>query len=170
MNNKINNITIRIATESDWPKIIEIYNQSIHELGKTADTEPQSVTSREDWLKNHLSPKHPILLAEIESIVVGWCSLSPHRPGRKALERTQEISYYIDADYRGKGVGSTIIRETISYAKKNEIKNLFAILLDINTQSIAILEKFGFERWGHLPKVADINGNVCGQLIYGKHI
>lgn len=170
MNNKINNISIRTAVESDWPKIIEIYNQSIHEHGKTADTEPQSVESRKDWLENHLSPKHPILLAELESLVVGWCSLSPHRPGRKALERTQEISYYIDVEYRGKGVGSTIINETILYAKKNSIKNLFAILLDINTQSIAILKKFGFEQWGHLPNVAEINNKVCGQLIYGKHI
>ncbi len=47
---------------------------------------------------------------------------------------------------------------------------LFAILLDVNTSSVGILEKFGFEQWGHLPGVADFDGALCGHLYYGRRV
>ena len=165
-----NFIEISIAKKKDWIKIIDIYNQAILEGGKTADTEIVTVEERKDWLSLHLDSKHPILLAKIESEIVGWCSLSPHRQGRKALEKTLEISYYIDKNYRGKGVGSFLIRSSLKYAEQNGTKNLFAILLDINSISVKILEKFRFQKWGHLPNIAEIDGIICGQFIYGKNL
>ena len=45
-----------------------------------------------------------------------------------------------------------------------------AILLDINEASTRVLKKFGFEKWGHLPNIAEINGSKCGQFIYGKNL
>lgn len=163
-------LATRIANESDWQRIIDIYNQSVLDLGKTADTEKQSIDSRIGWLMEHSHSKHPIILALYEDHIVGWCSLSPHRPGRKALEKTAEISYYVDKQYQGKGIGTYLISDAINYAKKSGIKNLYAILLDINLISINILVKFGFEKWGHLPNVAEINDLICGQFIYGKHL
>lgn len=170
MTNKNSEITIRTATQADWGKIIEIYNQAVLEGEKTADTEQVTVEERKDWLSLHLSKRYPILLADLNSQIVGWCSLSPHRPGRKALEKTAEISYYIHTNYRRQGIASTLITASIETAKQNGITNLFSILLDLNKHSITILEKFGFEKWGHLPKIAEINSKVCGQFIYGKHI
>ena len=164
------NSIIRIALKSDWQTLIDIYNQAVIEKGKTADTEPQTVEGRLGWLEQHLNQKYPILIAEINSQIVGWCSISPHRPGRKALERTAEISYYIDREFRKKGIAIALIKSTIEKAKEREIKNLFAILLDINTPSIGLLEKMGFEKWGHLPNVAEIDGEICGQFIYGRKI
>ena len=164
------NINIRSALKSDWPSIIDIYNQAVLEIGKTADTEIQTVESRMNWLVQHLDQKYPILLAETNSKIAGWCSLSPHRQGRKALEKTAEISYYIDRNYRKKGIAKLLINSIFEKAEEREIKNLYAILLDINTPSINLLEKMGFEKWGHLPKVAEVDGQICGQFIYGKHI
>ncbi len=46
----------------------------------------------------------------------------------------------------------------------------FALLLDINSTSVRLLEKFGFTRWGHMPDVADIDGRECGHLIYGLRV
>ncbi|MCW8849231.1 MAG: hypothetical protein OQJ81_04565, partial [Melioribacteraceae bacterium] len=71
------NIIIRIALKSDWQSIIDIYNQAVLENGKTADTELQTVEGRKNWLEEHLNPKYPIYLAETNSKIVGWCSLSP---------------------------------------------------------------------------------------------
>ncbi len=161
---------IRTATENDCERIIEIYNQAILEGGKTADTEPVSVEERKDWLLLHLNKRYPILLAEINSQIVGWCSLSPHRPGRKALEKTAEISYYVDSNFRRQGIASALITSAIETAKQNGITNLFSILLDINKHSITILENFGFEKWGYLPNIAEINGKTCGQFVYGKSV
>ena len=170
MNIDSSKVKIRIADQNDWGKIIDIYNQAVLEGDKTADLDTVTLNTRREWLKLHSTGKYQILLAQIEEQTIGWCSISPHRPGRRALEKTAEISYYIDQKYRGNGVGSILIKSAIETSQRNGIKNLFAILLDVNKPSVSILEKFGFKKWGHLPKVAEIRGKTCGQFIFGKHL
>jgi phosphinothricin acetyltransferase len=161
---------IRPAAQKDFSEIIEIYNHAVDEKFATADTEHVTIETRKEWLEQHSSDTYPIFIAEENEEVIGWCSLSPHRPGRKALRTVAEISYYIHKDYRRKGVASSLIDHTINCAIELGFKNLISILLDANEASIYILEKYGFEKWGQLPNIANINGVVCGQFIYGKRL
>jgi phosphinothricin acetyltransferase len=161
---------VRDAKQEDFESIIAIYNHAVDEKFATADTEHVSLESRKDWFAQHSPDSYPIYIAEENGNTIGWCSLSPHRPGRKALRNVAEISYYVHKDHRKKGVASSLIQFTIESAKSLGFKNLISILLDLNKPSIHILEKFGFEKWGHLPDVAHIYGIVCGQFIYGKQI
>lgn len=163
-------MTIRTSDEKDFSEIIEIYNHAVDEKFATADTEHVTIKTRKDWLAQHSPGTYPIFVAEENNKVIGWCSLSPHRPGRKALRSVAEISYYIHKDYRRKGVANSLIDHTIKSAKELGFKNLISILLDMNKTSIYILEKFGFEKWGHLPNIAEIDGVICGQFIYGKKL
>jgi L-amino acid N-acyltransferase YncA len=161
---------IRTATEKDFPEIIKIYNHAIDEKFATADTDYVTTESRKEWFEQHSPQTYPIYIAEENGQVIGWCSLSPHRPGRKALRTVAEISYYIHKNHRRKGVANSLINHTINSARELGFKNLISILLDLNNPSIYILEKFGFEKWGHLPNVAEIDGVICGQYIYGKKL
>ena len=158
---------IRNFTFNDQNDIIKIYNHAVDERFATADTEHVSVESRREWFLLHSLNTYPIFIAEENGEVIGWCSLSPHRPGRKALRTVAEISYYVHKDYRRMGVANKLITHTIEIAKELGFRNLISILLDLNKTSIYILEKFGFEKWGHLPKIAEIDGTICGQFIYG---
>lgn len=160
----------RIAQKPDWQKITDIYNQAVDDGMNTADTEHVELDKRIDWFYQHNETDYPIIVAETEKEIVGWCSLSPYRPGRKALRRTAEISYYLDRSYRGKGLGTELVDYSIKLAKSIGIKNLLAILLDENRISIKLLEKFGFSEWGHLPDIADFDDRKCGQYIYGRNI
>ncbi len=161
---------IRIAQEEDLAGIVEIYNQAIFLKGATADTEPLTVADRRQWFVEHPPHRYPVWVAEDASVVLGWCSLSPYRPGRKALQHTVEISYYIHEAHRRKGVGSGLIQHAIKQCNGLNIKTVFALLLENNLGSIRILEKFGFARWGHMPNVADFDGEEYGHLIYGKRV
>ena len=163
-------IIIRIATEKDWPDIVRIYNQAIDDRYCTADTEHISVDSRQEWFRQHDGSHYPIFMAEKGDAIIGWCSLSPYRPGRKALRTAAEISYYIEREYRKQGVGSSLMAHAIDEAGNFGFKNLFAILLDVNPISIKMLEQFGFVKWGHLPEIAEIEGAICGQFIYGRKV
>jgi L-amino acid N-acyltransferase YncA len=163
-------MNIRTANENDFTDIVKIYNQAVDEKFATADTEHISLESRKEWFAQHSPETYPIYVAEQDGEIIGWCSLSPHRPGRKALRSVAEISYYIHKDQRRKGVANYLITNTIESAKTLGFKNLISILLDLNKPSIYILEKFGFEKWGHLPKVAEIDGVICGQYIYGRKL
>ncbi|RPI20395.1 MAG: N-acetyltransferase family protein [Acidobacteria bacterium] len=163
-------VTIRIAEERDLPAIVDIYNQAIALGNATADVTPLSTRGKAGWLAEHKPTNHPVFVAESAGDVVGWCSLSPYRPGRMALRYTAEISYYVHEDFRGKGIGSQLLGHAIAESPNLGIKTLFAILLDINIPSVRLLEKFGFEKWGHLPNVADFNGKECGHLYYGLRV
>ena len=161
---------IRLATEDDWPRIIEIYNQGVDDGYCTADTEHISLESRKDWFTTHRDQRYPLLVMIDQNKVAGWSSLSPFRPGRKALAKTVEISYYLDRDCRGMGLGKTLMKTTIDFARKIGHQHLFAILLEINNISVKLLEKYGFERWGAMPDVADFGSKRSGLLIYGRKI
>jgi L-amino acid N-acyltransferase YncA len=163
-------ITARIATESDLPAIVEIYNQAIALGSATADISPVTLESRELWLQEHRADHYPVFVAIKLDAVAGWCSLSAYRPGRMALRHTAELSYYVDKNTRGTGVGSFLISHAIEQCPTLGIKTLFAIILDINSESAQILEKFGFSKWGHLPDVADFDGRECGHLYYGLRV
>jgi len=161
---------IRLATVEDVPAITEIYNQAIALKSATADISPVSEDSQRTWLAEHSADKYPVFVAEDQGAVMGYSSLSPYRPGRMALRYTAEISYYIHEDFRGLGVGSRLIERAIELCPRLKIKTLFAILLDINSESIHILEKIGFQKWGHMPNVADFGGAECGHFYYGRRV
>ena len=161
---------LRTARDSDLPGIVAIYNQAVHEQFFTGDTEPTSVEKRRDWFEQHTAETYPIFVAEEDGVLLGWCSLSPYRPGRGALRTTAEISYYIDAEHRGKGIGSRLVQHALIEAPSLGFTHLLAILMDVNVASIRLLEKFRFQQWGCLPGVAKFDSAVCGQLIYGREL
>lgn len=161
---------IRIAKIEDLEQIVEIYNQAVLEKFATADTELISIENKIEWFLLHKPEKYPIFVCCNNNKVVGWCSISPYRPGRNALRYTAEISYYIHKDFRRQGIAQELIKESIDYSKSINLKRFFAIVLDRNIGSIKLLEKFGFEKWGHLPNVADFDGVECGHLYFGLRI
>ena len=163
---------IRIATTEDLAQIVAIYNQAVLQGNCTADTEPLDATERQKWFNEHTARKYPIFVitAENDRKIYGWCSLSAYRKGRKALANVAEISYYVDSKQQGKGIGGNLMEHALRIAPKCGLHNLFAILLDTNHVSIALLEKYGFKQWGHLPDIAEFSDRTCGQFIYGRKL
>lgn len=161
---------IRVAALEDLPRLTEIYNQAIAARNATADTVLFTPDQRLDWFNLHSPGAYPIYVCtEPDGRVQGWLSISPYR-GRPALARTAEVSYYMDYDQRGRGIGSALLAHAIRAAPRLGRKVYIAILLEWNTPSQRLLEKFGFERWGFLPEVAEFDGRVCGQWYYGRRV
>jgi phosphinothricin acetyltransferase len=161
---------IRKAEISDLPEIVAIYNQAIPTHRSTANTIPWTVEGRTPWFTEHQPDKHPIFVAEVDWQAVGWCSLSPYRPGRLALRFTAEISYYIESRYQRQGVGQSLIRYAIEACPALNIKNIIAVIMDRNEPSRKLLEKLGFEQWAYLPRVLDFDGDEFGEYYYGMRV
>ncbi len=161
--------SIRLATLADLPRIVDIYNQAIAARNVTADMVPFTVEQRLDWFQVHTPEAYPICVCEQDGQVLGWLSVSPYR-GRPALRRTAEVSYYVDYGHHGGGIGSALLAHALADAPRLGKKVYIAILLERNTGSIRLLEKFGFERWGYLPEVAEFDGQLCGQFYYGRRV
>ena len=165
-----NELIIRLANMNDLPSIADIYNQAIRTKSVTGHIEEFSVNDRVEWFEKFTPNEYPIYVAEIKNRIVGYCSLSPYRNGRKAMSKIAEISFYLDYSFHGNNIGTEILKYVILDCKRIGKDNLLAILMDLNSQSIGILKKFNFIKWGHFPDIIDINGKKCGHLIYGLKI
>jgi phosphinothricin acetyltransferase len=163
-------VTIRPATIDDLSSIVTIYNEAIDQRFATADLEPVTVEQRSAWFHEHDPASLPIYVAEREGTLAGWCSLSAYRPGRAALRRTAEISYYVSAAARGRGVGTALVQHAIDQAPRLGKHVLFGILLEKNAASIGLLKKCGFELWGRLPDAALIDDKLVSHVYYGRHV
>ncbi|MEN9355169.1 MAG: hypothetical protein RL318_2494 [Fibrobacterota bacterium] len=169
MRTGIPTMMIRNAQEADIPALVRIYNQAILEGLRTGDTEPVDQVERAAWLREH-DVLHPVLVAELQGIVVGYVSLSSYRKGRAALQRTAEISYYVDQEHRRSGVASALLQAAFDFSEGHDLRTLIAIVIAANTASIALLERFGFTLWGTLPDVVEYGEKTLDHLYFGRRI
>jgi phosphinothricin acetyltransferase len=163
-------LNIRDAKMEDIDYINDIYNQAINEKFKVAYLTPWTRNMRLEWFKEHNRKEYPIYVAETENIIKGFVYINPYRPGREAVKQTAEISYFVDKNYRKMGIGKKLIEYMESKCSEIGIKTLFGIIIDNNEESIRFLEKCGYKKWGHLPKIAVFDNIEVGHLYYGKRI
>ncbi|MBN12331.1 MAG: N-acetyltransferase [Opitutaceae bacterium] len=126
--------------------------------------------NKENWLKEHSEERYPIYVAENNAETEGWCSLSPFRYGRSAFDMTAEISYSISEAHRGKGVGTGLVERAISDCSHLGIEIIVSTLLGSNAPSMNLLLKFGFEEWGRLTGIAEIDANRYDHTYIGKRV
>lgn len=160
--------TIRDAKMSDLPAIVGIYNSTIASRMVTADTELVTVDSRKQWFEDHSSSR-PIWIIEHRGDICGWLSFQSFY-GRPAYNATTEISIYIHQDFRGKKLGKFILQKAIDACPKLQIKTLLGFIFGHNQPSLKLFYSFGFEKWGHLPNVAELDGVERDLIILGKRI
>jgi len=166
----IKHINIRDAKIEDIDRINDIYNYAILEKFQVAYVTPWTREMRLEWFKEHNSNEYPVYVAEIDDAVVGFVFIHPYRQGRTALKQTAEISYFIDNEFRRMGIGEKLIEYMESRCDKLGIKTLFAIIIDNNEASVKFIERCGYEKWGHLPKIATFDNVEVGHLYYGKRV
>jgi L-amino acid N-acyltransferase YncA len=160
----------RFASINDLNAIVNIYNQAIDAKNATADLTHFTVGQRTDWFNKFDIDHYPIYVAELDNQVIGYATLSPYRNGREALKMVAEISFYLNHNSLGKGIGSALVKHVITDCHRVNKETLLAILLDVNTASIKLLQKFSFEEWGNLPLNSNFDGNKYGHLIYGLNL
>jgi phosphinothricin acetyltransferase len=158
---------IRKAIISDLEDLTKIYNQAIKTKKATAHLETFTPAQRVDWFNAYTNERTPLFVYEEDGCVVGYCSLSPYRPGRQALKYVAEISYYVDFNHHGKGIGSKLVCHTIDAARVLGYKSILAVLLSGNEASVAIIKKFNFEKWGIMPDIAEMGENVYSHWYFG---
>ncbi|RYM06879.1 N-acetyltransferase family protein [Sporolactobacillus sp. THM7-7] len=142
---------IRDAHINDLPEMTEIYNDAVRNLAASFDIEEQTLEERREWFLGH-GNRYPIIVAEEQERVLGYCSLSKYRK-KPAYIHSAELSIYISKDYRGKGVGSRLMKEMIERTQSLGYHTLVSGITDGNAGSIALHQKFGFSYVGCFREV-----------------
>lgn len=161
-------ITFELAQHADLPRIVAIYNESIPSRLATADLEPVSVASREDWFTAFDPQRRPIWVLKSDDQIVGWVSLESFY-GRPAYGHTAELSIYIGQDFHHQGLGQQALDFVFSQLPRLGLDRIVTFIFSHNVPSQGLFKKNGFEPWGHLPDVALMDGQLRSLDILGRH-
>jgi phosphinothricin acetyltransferase len=162
-------VDFKYAEFSDLPHIVNIYNASIPGRLATADLEPVTVASKENWFHSHNQKNRPLWLVMADEKIAGWLSFNSFY-GRPAYENTIELSIYLDHKFQGKGLGNICLKFALEEAKSRKIKNVLGFIFGHNQASLHLFYKFKFELWGNLPKIAEMDDTERDLIILGKRI
>ena len=159
--------TLRDATDADLPAIVDIYNASIPGRLATADTQAVSVESRRAWFADRDGARHPLWVAEQAGQVVGWLSFGKFHT-RPAYTATAEVSIYVATNAQRSGIATLLMTNALARAPSLGLTTFVALVFAHNARSVALCQKFGFQTWGHLPRVALLDGVERDLLILGR--
>ncbi|MEG4318140.1 MULTISPECIES: N-acetyltransferase family protein [unclassified Microcoleus] len=162
-------MNIRDAVESDLPAIVQIYNAAVPGRMATADLQAVSVESRLAWYREHSPYSLPIWVMESEQNIVGWLSFQLFY-GRAAYQHTAEISIYVAPDRQNCGIGKKLLQSAITRSPELRLRTLMAIIFAHNQPSLTLFQKFGFQQWGYLPQVAELDGVERDVIILGLRL
>lgn len=143
---------IRIFTRADWDDVRSIYEDGIAAGQATFETE---TPTWDDWDKNHLAASR--LVATSLERVVGWAALSPVSL-RAVYAGVAETSVYIAKDWRGKGVGRTLLKMLVMESENTGIWTLQASIFPENVASLNLHRSCGFRVVGTRERIGKRGG------------
>jgi L-amino acid N-acyltransferase YncA len=149
-----------------WPAVCEIYREGVATGNATFETE---LPDWEKWDAGHrkdcrlvaLEPfkKDSEFVIPLERLtVVGWAALSPVST-RRVYRGVAEVSVYVAAVARGRGVGKALLQALVQESETNEIWTLQAGIFPENTASIALHQSCGFRKVGVRHRIGKLGGN-----------
>jgi L-amino acid N-acyltransferase YncA len=159
----------RMAAEADLPAIVAIYNETIPSRLVTADLEPVSVASRRAWFADHRGATRPLWVVEREGGLAAWLSFSSFY-GRAAYDATAEVSVYVAAGARRRGIAGYLLRAAAAAAPQLGLRTLLGFIFSHNEPSLELFAKCGYAQWGRLPGVARLDGVERDLVIVGRHL
>ena len=152
----------RNATESDLPRIVEIYNFAVATRTCSCDLHPTTIQARRPSFLAHTPNHRPFWVAEDDSNpdigAIGYLGFFHFMNERPGYFITADLAIYLHPDYQGKGLGSYLLGEAVAQAPALGIETLTATIFASNEASIALFRKMGFEQWGFMPRVARLEG------------
>lgn len=128
----MNNISIRIAAESDAAAIAAIYAPYVENTAITFEYTAPSPAEICLRMKNTMK-KYPYIVAECGSETVGYAYAGALNT-RKAYDHCAEVSIYIKNDMKKSGIGKKLYTALEELLKKQNIMNLYACIAYPDTE------------------------------------
>ncbi|MGZ3862760.1 MAG: N-acetyltransferase family protein [Bacteroidia bacterium] len=163
----LSKITFREADIKDLPAIVATYNSTIESRMVTADLTPVTVEDKTPWFKSHNKKTRPLWVIECDGAYAGWMSFTDFK-SRHAYHKTAEIGIYLESYARGRGIGDYCLKYAIEKCPSLNITSLTGFIFGHNEPSLKLFYKHGFEKWAHMPGIADMDGVLRDLVIVGR--
>lgn len=136
----------------DWPAVETIYQEGIATGNATFETKSPGW---EEWNANH--HQHSRLVARTDDDIIGWAALS-RVSTRQVYAGVAEVSIYVAAAARGKGIGKALLQALIEQSEHNGIWTLQAGIFPENSSSITLHKSCGFREVGLRERTGRLAG------------
>jgi L-amino acid N-acyltransferase YncA len=145
-------VTVSAMTPEDGPEILAIYQEGIESGQATFETQ---TPTWEQWDAHH----HPFarFVARCDGNVVGWAALTPVSR-RSCYAGVADVSIYVAAGCRGRGVGRLLLEALIAESERHGIWTLQGATFPENEASLRLQRACGFREVGRRTRIGQLNG------------
>jgi phosphinothricin acetyltransferase len=142
---------IRAVSLSDAQSVCDIYNEYVKNSTITFEEIPVPLDTMKERIEA-TRQNYPWLVYEINGKVVGYTYGRKWRD-RAAYRNSVETGTYLDPQFIGRGIGSELKKELLGLLKEKSFHAVISGIALPNPASIALNEKFGFEKVAHFKEV-----------------
>lgn len=143
-----------------WPAVRVIYEAGIATGQATFTTEAPTWPA---WDAGHL-PHCRLVAATAAGEVLGWAALSPVS-SRCVYAGVAEVSIYIAAEARGRGVGRQLLAALVAESEQRGLWTLQAGIFPENAASLALHASQGFRTVGRRERISQLRGQWRDTLL-----
>ena len=140
-------------TAAHWPEARAIYEEGLATGHATFQT---TAPSWAEWDREHL-PHSRLVAADATGRVLGWAALSPVS-GRCVYGGVGEVSVYVAAAARGRGVGRQLLAALVAASEAQGMWTLQAGIFPENPASLRLHLASGFREVGRREKIGQLGG------------
>lgn len=149
---QLTNLIVDALASADWDLVRAIYEEGIATGQATFEV---AAPSRTEWDAAHHA--FGLLAARLDGRLVGWAALSPVSR-RRCYAGVAEVSIYVAADCRGRGVGRALLHAIIAASEQHGIWTLQGATFPENEASLRLQRGCGFRVVGRRERVAQLHG------------
>jgi len=161
-------VLIRPALEGDLAQLNDLYNHYVRETPITFDIEPITIDQRRAWFGHYdVVGRHRLLVAVADDQVLGYATSSPWH-ARPAYETSVETSIYLAPDATGRGIGTALYARLFEELASEDVHRAYGGMTIPNPASIALHERFGFERVAYFTEQGRKFGRYWDVAMYEK--
>jgi phosphinothricin acetyltransferase len=146
-------LAIAAMTPADWDDVRRIYAEGIATGNATLET---SAPAWGAWDAGHRKDCRLVARGS-DGEILGWAALSPVSE-RCAYGGVAEVSVYVAAAARGRGVGRALLTELVRASEEAGLWTLQAGIFPENAASIAMHHACGFRTVGVREKLGTLGG------------
>jgi len=148
--------------------ILEILNDAIANSTALYDYKPRTAESMVSWFEAKTRGRFPVIGIENDAgALMGFGSYGTFRAW-PAYKYTIEHSIYVDARFRGRGLGRKLLEALIAAAIKQDFHVLVGGIDASNTVSIRLHERLGFTHCGTVAQAGFKFGRWLDLAFYQK--
>ena len=141
--------SIEAMTRADWSEVRRIYLDGVATREAPFETDAPDFVS---WDADHIESPRLVARASGARRLLGWAALSPVSK-RSVYAGVAEVSVYVSADCRGRGVGRSVLEALVKASEEAGFWTLQAGIFPENDASIRLHERCGFRLVGLREKL-----------------